>query len=228
MSRRSQRRAPRRWSEAAAILTVGVLIFGTPVAAEPPQTAGGGAVEARDFAPLIEEASRRFGVPVEWIRAVMRQESAFDHRALSAAGAMGLMQVMPATYAELRRRHGLGPDPYDPRDNILAGVAYLRELHDQFGLEGMLAAYNAGPGRYVQHRDSGRPLPAETRDYVARISRNLGLPHRVSPARSRPDPEPDPAYSALFPAYAEEASNTPATLFIDLRITPDPSGVEPR
>lgn len=136
----------------------------------PPQAPAGPTIDT-----LIEEAARRFAVPALWIRAVMRQESGFNPHATSHAGAMGLMQVMPATYAELRRRHGLGPDPYDPRDNVLAGAAYLRELYDRFGPEGMLPAYNAGPGRYLQHRDQGRPLPAETRDYIARIGARIGV-----------------------------------------------------
>jgi len=118
------------------------------------------------YAGYIAEASRRFGVPIVWIRAVMRAESAGESRAVSSAGAMGLMQIMPATWAGLRTRHGLGRDPYDPRDNILAGVAYLRELHDRYGSPGFLAAYNAGPGRYEASL-AGRPLPAETRAYVA-------------------------------------------------------------
>ena len=82
---------------------------------------------------------------------------------------MGLMQIMPATWAELRVRHRLGSDPYDSRDNILAGTAYLRELYDRYGSPGFLAAYNAGPGRYEASL-SGRPLPAETRAYVATIA----------------------------------------------------------
>lgn len=121
------------------------------------------------YVDYIEEASRRFGVPVTWIRAVMRAESAGESRAVSSAGAMGLMQIMPATWAGLRARHGLGRDPYDPRDNILAGTAYLRELHDRYGSPGFLAAYNAGPGRYEASL-GGRPLPAETRAYVALLA----------------------------------------------------------
>jgi hypothetical protein len=128
--------------------------------------------------PLIAEASRRFGVPEAWIRAVMRAES--DGRALiggrpntSPAGAIGLMQVMPETYAELRRRYGLGPDIADPRDNILAGTAYLRELYDRYGAPGFLAAYNAGPARFDDYRTRHRPLPAETRHYVATLGPRL-------------------------------------------------------
>src|SRR3546814_9197460 len=73
----------------------------------------------------------------------MRAESAGDVRAVSHAGAMGLMQIMPATWTYLRGRYGLGDDPYHVRDNIIAGTAYLRELHDRFGSPGFLAAYNA-------------------------------------------------------------------------------------
>ena len=121
------------------------------------------------YAAYVTEASQRFGVPVAWIRAVMRAESAGDRQAISSAGAMGLMQIMPATWAELRVRYRLGSDPYDPRDNILAGTAYLHELYDRYGSPGFLAAYNAGPGRYEASL-SGRPLPAETRAYVAAIA----------------------------------------------------------
>ncbi|MCC5967787.1 MAG: transglycosylase SLT domain-containing protein, partial [Natronohydrobacter sp.] len=72
-------------------------------------------------------------------------ESAGNPRAVSHAGAMGLMQVMPGTWAELRAAHQLVDDPFDPRDNILAGAAYLRQMYDRFGSPGFLAAYNAGP-----------------------------------------------------------------------------------
>ena len=84
------------------------------------------------FADFVEDASRRFGVPVLWIRAVIDVESARDVRAESPKGAMGLMQIMPETWAEQRLRYDLGNDPYDPRDNILAGTAYLRELRDRY------------------------------------------------------------------------------------------------
>ena len=120
------------------------------------------------YADHIAEASKRFGVPIALIRAVMRAESAGDPRALSPKGAMGLMQIMPPTWAGLRLRHRLGVDPYDPHDNIIAGAGYIRELFDRYGSPGWIAAYNAGPGRY---EDSlrGRALPAETRAYVASV-----------------------------------------------------------
>jgi soluble lytic murein transglycosylase-like protein len=118
----------------------------------------------------VSEAAQRFGIPATWIRAVMRAESAGDPRAVSLKGAMGLMQIMPATWAELRLRHGLGPDPFSPRDSILAGAAYLREMHDRYGSVAlMLAAYNAGPVRTDEHLATGRALPAETRAYVAAL-----------------------------------------------------------
>ncbi len=126
------------------------------------------------YAGHIADAARRFGIPEAWIRAVMRVESRGDVRAISPKGAMGLMQIMPATWADLRARHGLGGDPYDPRDNIMAGAAYLREMHDRYGSPGFLAAYNAGPGRYEEYRATGRPLPAETRAYVAALAPIIG------------------------------------------------------
>ena len=120
------------------------------------------------YAEPITEASQRFGIPAAWIRAVMVTESAANPRAKSSACARGVMQIMPRTWAALRARHNLGTDPYDPRDNILAGAAYLRELHDRYGAPGFLAAYNAGPGRYEASLN-GRPLPAETLAYVAAL-----------------------------------------------------------
>jgi soluble lytic murein transglycosylase-like protein len=77
---------------------------------------------------------------------------------------------MPRTWADLRSRYGLGADIYDPRDNIIAGAAFLRELYDRYGSPGFLAAYNAGPGRYENHLATGRALPAETIAYVNRLA----------------------------------------------------------
>ena len=121
------------------------------------------------WADHITEAAKRFAIPERWIRAVMQAESDDDPHAISPKGAMGLMQIMPATWQELRARHGLGDDPYDPRDNILAGAAYITELHDLYGSPGFLAAYNAGPGRYEKHLVTGDSLPAETVAYIAKI-----------------------------------------------------------
>jgi hypothetical protein len=124
------------------------------------------------LAEFVEEASRRFGVPVHWIHAVIDVESAGDARATSPKGAMGLMQIMPETWAELRLRYDLGNNPNDLHDNILAGTAYLRELRDRYGF-GFLAAYNAGPSRYEEHL-AGRPLPVETQAYLQKLVSVIG------------------------------------------------------
>jgi hypothetical protein len=124
--------------------------------------------------PYVVEAARRFAVPAAWIEAVMRAESggrpALAGRPVtSRAGAMGLMQLMPTTWAEMRDAWGLGADPYDPRDNILAGTAYLARLYRRFGYPGLFGAYNAGPARYAAWLAGRGPLPAETRLYLARV-----------------------------------------------------------
>jgi hypothetical protein len=130
-----------------------------------------GVAEQTIHAAEIAAASQNFGIPEAWIRAVMRAESAGDRHAVSHRGAMGLMQVMPATWAGLRAQHGLGADPFAPQDNILAGTAYLREMLDRFGsVPLMLAAYNAGPRRVEMHLATGQPLPAETRAYLATLA----------------------------------------------------------
>jgi hypothetical protein len=155
--------------------TVGIALLllaaGSGASAEPVQAGiPKSSTQAHPFAEFITEAAQRFAIPASWIRAVMRAESFGDAGALSPKGAMGLMQIMPATWSELRVRYGLGSDPYDPHDNILAGAAYLRELHDRYGEQGFLAAYNAGPARYEAHLATGRPLPPETQAYVAQLA----------------------------------------------------------
>ena len=122
------------------------------------------------FADFITAASTRFTVPARWIRAVIEIESGGDEHSISPRGAMGLMQLMPGTWVELSARYGLGLDPFDARDNILAGTAYLKEMHDRFGSAGFLAAYHAGPWRYEQHLVTGKPLPSETTAYVAAVT----------------------------------------------------------
>ena len=122
------------------------------------------------FAKFVEEASDRFALPARWIRAVLQVESGGDEHSISPRGAMGLMQLMPGTWVELSVRYGLGLDPFDARDNILAGTAYLKEMHDRFGSAGFIAAYHAGPWRYEQHLVTGKPLPSETTAYVAAVT----------------------------------------------------------
>ena len=150
------------------------------LAAKPAQ-----ADEVARWRPFIEEASTRFGIPASWIEQVMRAESGgrtelHGHPIRSPKGAMGLMQLMPKTWGQLRVRLGLGNDPDDPRDNILAGTFYLRLMVDRFGYPGLFAAYNAGPGRYTEHL-AGRPLPAETIAYLAKMDGQAASPAPQKP-----------------------------------------------
>ena len=143
------------------------------------------------WAPYIKEASRRFGVAEDWIRAVMRMESGgrafLDKKPItSRAGAMGLMQVMPGTYRDMRQQHGLGANPHNPRDNVLAGTAYLHWLHEKYGYPQMFAASNAGPAPLEAQLAGTRQLPGETRDYVRGIAAILG----VEPAPATPSASP--------------------------------------
>ncbi|HVZ18656.1 MAG TPA: lytic transglycosylase domain-containing protein [Terriglobales bacterium] len=122
----------------------------------------------------IAEASRRFAIPEAWIRAVMKEESAGrttlnGRPIISSAGAMGLIQLMPGTWSEMRDRYGLGRDPYEPRSNILAGTAYLREMYDRYGFPGLFAAYHAGPGRMDAYLIAHKPLPEATRIYLESV-----------------------------------------------------------
>lgn len=219
------RRARRAATLALVLAATGLpcVSIALPAASEPREQALG----IRAINDLITEAARRFGLPPHWIRAVMKQESGFNPRATSHAGAMGLMQVMPATYAELRRRHGLGVDPYDPRDNVLAGAAYLRELHDRFGLEGMLPAYNAGPRRYLQHRDQGRPLPLETRDYVARIGLSDGTAASPVGPRIVAVAPVDPHRAPLFPDVPQSSGSGVPGIFAMLAPAAGSDAVSP-
>ena len=169
----------------------------------------------------IAEASLRFGIPADWIRRVMQAESGgrlmLGGRPItSPAGAMGLMQLMPGTWLEMRAAHGLGADPHDPHDNIQAGAAYLRRLYDRFGYPGLFAAYNAGPGRYADYLARARRLPAETRAYVAA----LGAPRLNAPAARQNGERP----AALFAFRSERPAGAaaapppigPSALFVAL------------
>lgn len=142
----------------------------------------------------IAAASRRFGIPEQWVRAVMRIESAGNPSATSSAGAMGLMQIMPETWQALRFRYGLGADPYQPHDNIIGGVAYLRELLDRYGAPDFLAAYNAGPERLDHHLATGRPLPEETQHYMATLGSQL-VAAPVESASMRPPDAADATFA---------------------------------
>jgi hypothetical protein len=153
----------------SAALALAALVSARPAAAGP----------ADRWSGEVAEASLRFGIPAEWIRRVIEMESGGRNMAdgrpvVSRAGAMGLMQLMPATWSEMRALFGLGPDPYRPHDNIMAGTAYLRLMYDRFGYPGMFAAYNAGPARYSAYVSGRRPLPPETRAYVSSVAAAAG------------------------------------------------------
>ncbi|MFE0018374.1 lytic transglycosylase domain-containing protein [Mesorhizobium sp. NPDC059054] len=153
----------------------------------------------------IAEAGRRFDIPLPWIRAVLQIESAGNVRAVSSAGAMGLMQIMPETWTSLRIRYWLAQDPFAPRDNILAGTAYLREMYDRYGrIDAMLAAYNAGPGRYDEFITRGRPLPAATIAYVAAVLSLLEREFGPSAARRQSASPSGWRGAALFARSKEE------------------------
>ncbi len=167
--------APSR-SLCSALLLAVILAAGSsaPADAQRPDAASRMATAASSAADAaVAEASARFAVPASWIHAVIQIESGGDARAVSPKGARGLMQIMPETWERLRLRYSLGDDPFDARANILGGTAYLRELYDRFGAGGFLAAYNAGPGRYLAYLTAGVPLAAETRAYLGKLAARL-------------------------------------------------------
>ena len=160
--------------------------------------------------PFISEASKRFAVPEKWIRAVIRVESGgrtflFGKPITSGAGAMGLMQLMRDTYDEISTRNGLGADPYNARDNILAGTAYLRELYTKYGYPHLFAAYNAGPGRLEDHLYKGQALPAETRVYV-RLATDGAVPASFGEAKVAARKNPKAKHLTRVAALYQPAS----------------------
>jgi len=181
----------------------------------------GRTVTNHPFAVHVTEAAQRFGIPEAWIWAVIRVESNGDPRAVSSAGAMGLMQIMPGTWAVLRVRHGLGRDPYDVRDNIMAGAAYLRAMYDRYGNPAaMLAAYNAGPGRYDDYLSRRRPLPRETRAYLAKLAPITGRADDIQLAAVEP---PDPHAWRRAALFAARTSDIAAARAAPSDSTPDVS-----
>jgi soluble lytic murein transglycosylase-like protein len=175
-----------RWKPLLSTLGV-LLLAGESHAQMPPALAR--------WAEPVREASQRFGVPENWIYRVMQAESGGQTHLngqpiRSKVGAMGLMQLMPGTWSDMRRAHNLGADPDDPRDNILASTAYLRAMFEQFGYPGLFAAYNAGPARYAASL-KGEPLPAETRAYLKKL-----VPENPPPVPEAPSLTPSD--SGLF------------------------------
>jgi len=171
-----------------------------------------------DWRPWITEVSLRFGVPTAWIERVMQAETRGKTRLYgrpirSSAGAIGLMQVMPGTWTAMRERLGLGSDPDDPRDNILAGTFYLRLMYDRFGYPGLFAAYNAGPGRYAAHLATDGALPGETVAYLRTVG---GVPSAMSsPAVETPREALSVVrYLRDTPSESRVPASAPSTLFV--------------
>ena len=152
----------------AALAKCGMTV---PAAAQTPTAKA--PVPASSIEAFIAEASSRFAIPAPWIRAVIHVESGGDAAAISPKGAIGLMQIMPDTWADLAQRYRLSSDPTSPHDNIIGGTAYLRELYDRFGAAGFLAAYNAGPARFQRYLADGIPLADETRRYLGQVATAL-------------------------------------------------------
>lgn len=181
------------------------------------------------WGPYIQEAAARFDVPAQWIRQVMRVESGGHEYingklTVSSAGAMGLMQLEPATYQEMADENGLGSDPFNPYDNIMAGTAYIHAMYEIYGSPGFLAAYDAGPGRLNSYMNGNSRLPGETVNYVAMIAPHIQgyypvhrseadqlalntLPRSRAPGLLPPGFVPDaPTPASLAPAPVEVAS----------------------
>ena len=142
----------------------------------------------RPFADIVAAAAERHGVDPDLVHAVIAVESGYRATAQSPAGAQGLMQLMPGTQRDL----GVS-DAFDPRQNVDAGVAYLRRLTDEFGTVLALAAYNAGPG--AVRRYNGIPPYGQTRAYVHAVL-DRGRPAADAPATEEHDPSEDPAHEA--------------------------------
>lgn len=190
-----------------AILILAATIAG-PAGSQPPDPV------AR-WQTHIAEASRRFGIPHSWIVRVIRAEShGLTERngqpIRSPVAAMGLMQLMPGTWATMRARLKLGDDPDDPRDNILAGSFFLRLLYDRFGYPGLFAAYDAGPERYAGFLQGKSTLPKETQVYLTRVT-ETGL----QPSIDRQQPLGEPLFF-VGGANGKSPPSPPSSLFVPL------------
>jgi hypothetical protein len=168
---------------------------------------------------IVAEASARFGISTDWIVRVMMVESGGQpthggRPIRSRAGAMGLMQLMPATWAAMRDRYDLGADPDAPRANIMAGTAYLRLMYDRFGYPGLFAAYNAGPGRTALAITGSRALPVETQNYLALVAGRQIIPESI------PSAAPDTLFAVRVRSDTTVTPASPSpqrsTLFVDL------------
>jgi len=214
----SKQRGARRL---AMTMALGALALPTAAFAQPAGPTLNPHLVETQIHDFVAEAARRFDIPVTWIWAVIRVESRGDPHAISPAGAMGLMQIMPATWASERARFGLGGDPFDRHDNILAGVAFLRDMRDRYGTDGMLAAYNAGPGRYEDYRFRGRLLPPETIAYVAQLAPAIGGDALGGQAAADPLAW---TRASLFSAHASDTPVSPPTRTTDAAGAPPIDG----
>jgi Transglycosylase SLT domain len=174
----------------------------TPPTAEPKEAAEAHPPTVDDVCRTLEEAAAENVLPVEFFAHVIWQESRFNARAVSPKGAAGIAQFMPQTASW----HGL-TDPFNPIEALRHSARYLRELRDKFGNLGLAAAaYNAGPGRVSAWLTSHRPLPSETRNYVATIT------GRTADEWSSPSPPKD--------AEASAPRAIPCTQLANLILTP--------
>jgi len=164
-----------RWISTLAV----VAIAGSP---SPSRGAAREQAMPKGCALYVPEAARRSGLSEDMVTRVMLAESGGNARIVSVKGAIGCMQIMPATWAYLTARYSLGADPYDSRMNMIGGAMYLAELAARYGWPGALAAYNAGPGRYQRYVQGRVPLPSETIAYTARIGRNAEGPPATASA----------------------------------------------
>ncbi len=173
----------------------------------------------------LAEASSVSGLPGDIIASVLHVESRGSSSAVSSAGAVGCMQIMPATWASLTARYGLGNSAFDPRANMIGGALYLRQMVDRYGLPGAFAAYNAGPGRYEAWRDRGRRLPAETVNYVAQLAPTTRQSSAVQAPVSVRNLAPDWKQSLIFVAL--NGANSPSRVATRQTANVAPNGQSP-
>ena len=168
------------------------------------------------WSSLLAEAALRTGLPAVWLHDLMRAESNGNALAVSPKGAIGLMQLMPTTYAMLRIPLGLDADPFAPHDNIVAGAMYLRLLVDRYGWPGALAAYNAGPARLDAFLTRRRALPPQTIAYVWRLAPE----HAWRFGGSVAGRAPTPSEAALNAPPDAPLARSPETMFVAVASTP--------
>ena len=209
------------WFKVGAVATAatGLMFISRASASEVPaqmRSANARSATVDQWSGLLAEAALRTGLPVSWLHDLLRAESNGNALAVSPKGAIGLMQLVPATYAMLRIPLGLGADPFAPRDNILAGAMYLRLLVDRYGWPGALAAYNAGPARLDAFLTRGRALPAETITYVWRLAPT----HAGSFGGSVAMRSPTPSGTALNTRPSARPARSPETMFVAVASTP--------